>query len=341
MKLQTNNLGPSSGAPSSGSDPKSAQRSLMEAKEYQEVITGPALEDDDLSAPSPAVRQGKDDLPVRQKSTKSIKSAKKRKSWVAPPVAPAPLVQTPVPRPISPDTIRNMSPHMRNGNAFAAEQYRASSPLAVQPLATNYTNYTHEPPQPEVHAQTTDDDRAVSPEGRSSTTAASMVSAMSRQPTNTSSTATPTPVSPLVSRTNSRSVSPIKSSRRGSQSTVETYQPSGSEKQQQQHHQQQPYRPSSEVSRHQYQPHLETIPSQQGVPSLYHPNGSNASIATHVNKKSNRNSVASKKSVQSGMSGAVQGLYGQHEREWRHRQSVLPEELLARGLDDGVFAGLR
>lgn len=311
MKLQTSNLGSSKGAPSTGTDSNTPQRSLMEANEYQEIITGPALEDDDLSAPSPAVRHGKNELPERQKSAKS---AKKRKSWVAPPVAPAPLVQAPSPRPISPDTIRNMSPHMRNGNAFAAEQYRASSPLA--------TNYTHEPPpqqHEEAHAQTTDEEC-------SSSNAPSMVSAMSRQPTN--STSTPTPVSPLLSRTNSPggSVSPVKSfSRRGS---VETYQPSGS------------HRPSID-RHHQYQkPGLETIPSRQGVPSLYHPNSSGAIIATQINR--NRNSVASKRSTQSGMSGAVQGLYGEREREWqRHRQSVLPEELLARGLDDGVFAGLR
>jgi len=291
----------------------------MEANEYQEIITGPALEDDDLSAPYPAVRHGTTEPPERQKSTKT---ANKRKSWVAPPVAPAPLVTAPIPRPISPDTIRNMSPQIRNGNAFAAEQYRASSPLAVQPPAT-MTNYTHEPEQ-EVHAQTAPDNRS---EDRPSTATPSMVSAVSHQPTRTSSTATATatPISPLISRQNSRSISPIKSfSRRGSHSTVETYQPSGSERQQQQQH---TYRSSGESARHQhqYQPQLESIPSQQGVPSLYHPNSSNVTFA----KKTNRNSVASKRSVQSGGS------------EWRHKQSVLPEELLARGLDDGVFAGLR
>lgn len=43
----------------------------------------------------------------------------------------------------------------------------------------------------------------------------------------------------------------------------------------------------------------------------------------------------------SGMSPTVQALYGQHERDWRRSQNVLPEDLVARGLDDGVFAGLR
>lgn len=43
----------------------------------------------------------------------------------------------------------------------------------------------------------------------------------------------------------------------------------------------------------------------------------------------------------SGMSPTVQALYGQHERDWRRSQNVLPEELVARGLDEGVFAGLR
>lgn len=43
----------------------------------------------------------------------------------------------------------------------------------------------------------------------------------------------------------------------------------------------------------------------------------------------------------SGMSPTVQALYGQHERDWRRSQAVLPEELVARGLDEGVFAGLR
>jgi hypothetical protein len=43
----------------------------------------------------------------------------------------------------------------------------------------------------------------------------------------------------------------------------------------------------------------------------------------------------------SGMSPTVQALYGQHERDWRRSQVVLPEELVAKGLDEGVFAGLR
>jgi hypothetical protein len=43
----------------------------------------------------------------------------------------------------------------------------------------------------------------------------------------------------------------------------------------------------------------------------------------------------------SGMSPTVQALYGQHERDWRRSQQVLPEELVAKGLDEGVFAGLR
>jgi hypothetical protein len=41
------------------------------------------------------------------------------------------------------------------------------------------------------------------------------------------------------------------------------------------------------------------------------------------------------------MSPTVQALYGQHERDWRRSQVVLPEDLVARGLDEGVFAGLR
>lgn len=47
------------------------------------------------------------------------------------------------------------------------------------------------------------------------------------------------------------------------------------------------------------------------------------------------------KGTMSGMSPTVQALYGQHERDWRRSQNVLPEELVARGLDEGVFAGLR
>jgi hypothetical protein len=43
----------------------------------------------------------------------------------------------------------------------------------------------------------------------------------------------------------------------------------------------------------------------------------------------------------SGMSPTVQALYGQHERDWRKSQVVMPEDLVARGLDEGVFAGLR
>jgi hypothetical protein len=59
-----------------------------------------------------------------------------------------------------------------------------------------------------------------------------------------------------------------------------------------------------------------------------------ATPAKDVNRRGSRGTL-------SGMSPTVQALYGQHERDWRRSQNVLPEELVARGLDEGVFAGLR
>jgi len=59
-----------------------------------------------------------------------------------------------------------------------------------------------------------------------------------------------------------------------------------------------------------------------------------ATPANDVNRRGSRGTL-------SGMSPTVQALYGQHERDWRRSQNVLPEELVARGLDEGVFAGLR
>lgn len=59
-----------------------------------------------------------------------------------------------------------------------------------------------------------------------------------------------------------------------------------------------------------------------------------AGSSTDVSRRGSRQTL-------SGMSPTVQALYGQHERDWRRSQVVLPEELVARGLDEGVFAGLR
>jgi hypothetical protein len=56
--------------------------------------------------------------------------------------------------------------------------------------------------------------------------------------------------------------------------------------------------------------------------------------STDVSRRGSRQTL-------SGMSPTVQALYGQHERDWRRSQAVLPEDLVARGLDEGVFAGLR
>lgn len=66
------------------------------------------------------------------------------------------------------------------------------------------------------------------------------------------------------------------------------------------------------------------------APLLPIPSGS----STDVSRRGSRQTL-------SGMSPTVQALYGQHERDWRRSQAVLPEDLVARGLDEGVFAGLK
>jgi hypothetical protein len=63
-------------------------------------------------------------------------------------------------------------------------------------------------------------------------------------------------------------------------------------------------------------------------------NASATASTVDVSKRASRQTL-------SGMSPTVQALYGQHERDWRRSQVVMPEELVARGLDEGVFAGLR
>ena len=66
------------------------------------------------------------------------------------------------------------------------------------------------------------------------------------------------------------------------------------------------------------------------APLLPIPSGS----STDVSRRGSRQTL-------SGMSPTVQALYGQHEKDWRRSQAVLPEDLVARGLDEGVFAGLK
>jgi len=92
------------------------------------------------------------------------------------------------------------------------------------------------------------------------------------------------------------------------------------------HQQQQQQHPlSASMSRHS----LHSQATRQ-APLLPIPAGS----STDVSRRGSRQTL-------SGMSPTVQALYGQHERDWRRSQVVLPEDLVARGLDEGVFAGLR
>jgi hypothetical protein len=99
------------------------------------------------------------------------------------------------------------------------------------------------------------------------------------------------------------------------------------------HHQQQNQHPlSPAVSR-------ASLISQASRMAISPPSATNAAAppatpAKDVNRRGSRGTL-------SGMSPTVQALYGQHERDWRRSQNVLPEELVARGLDEGVFAGLR
>lgn len=68
-------------------------------------------------------------------------------------------------------------------------------------------------------------------------------------------------------------------------------------------------------------------------PSALPPNAASAS-SNDVSRRASQQTM-------SGMSPTVQALYGQHERDWRKRQSVKPDDLIAKGLDEGVFAGLK
>jgi hypothetical protein len=101
--------------------------------------------------------------------------------------------------------------------------------------------------------------------------------------------------------------------------------------QSQQHQQQNQHPLSPTVSR-------ASLISQASRMALSPPSADNsappATPAKDVNRRGSRGAL-------SGMSPTVQALYGQHERDWRRSQNVLPEELVARGLDEGVFAGLR
>lgn len=68
---------------------------------------------------------------------------------------------------------------------------------------------------------------------------------------------------------------------------------------------------------------------------------SHASLLSQASRQGPDAGKRASQATMSGMSPTVQALYGQHERDWRQRQSVRQDELVAKGLDEGVFTELR
>lgn len=106
--------------------------------------------------------------------------------------------------------------------------------------------------------------------------------------------------------------------------------------------------PSSNISRqslimpnHQQQQQQHPLSASMSRTSLLSQPPRHTPISVNPYASSNDVSKRGSRQTLSGMSPTVQALYGQHERDWRRSQVVLPEDLVAKGLDEGVFAGLR
>lgn len=235
-----------------------------EPRSDQEIITGPVLQDDPLSAPPPTIRQGKgSDFPIR-----------KQRESTMPAFATSPQAK-------SPPHSRAMSPQIRNGNAFTAQQHRANS---------SHVNSVAGPSNSAL-------DRSAST-ASSNTATQSMVSALSNQPSTRN-------VSPFP--TLDRAVSPQSS-----------------------------YHASTNGSSHPIanpRPDASRQPSYQGI--------SSAAAASQRGESSNGAQPKPSQYTANTMASDARAAYGYTERDPRHRQGVTPDELVARGLDEGVFAGLR
>lgn len=313
--MQTTNLTPASSAPNSGngnrSAPSAGSARSWEANDEQEVITGPTFdEDDSLAAPSPTIRHGRD-------SDAAIRSKRFSKFSVYPNPYPR---QASTIRTVSPEAARALSPQGRtsivsaitNGNGSASSSRRQSlnfsrnqSPHALSPPGT-VTPATYKPT------------------GGSNSTSSGA-----------STPATYHTANPLTSPHNSHAPS-TNLSRQSLPPTQHPAPPPSSNISRQSlilpnhQQQQQQHLSSSSAAANLSRTSLLSQATRQAPPN---PSGPTAS-SKDVSRRGSRQTM-------SGMSPTVQALYGQHERDWRRSQNVLPEDLVARGLDDGVFAGLR
>lgn len=229
--------------------------------EENEIITGPSPEDDELAAPAPTVRHGKQqDVVSRQRKRSSIASFTSAK------------------RGTSPETLRNIAPLVRT----YPESY--SNPASFEP---------HHPHQ--LQQELLPDDIEEEP----------------RKPKSISPPESYVPTgapSGVASVRTSRSSSPIKLHSR--------------------------QRSSSRLS---------ALAALEGQ----------SQISSSPPRRSTRGGRSRRSSVQSGlgprqsqysmssMSNALSQLYTTHEREFKDRQSVHQEDLLARGLENMDFSALR
>ena len=296
--------------PNSGtrSAPSAGSARSWEAGEGQEIITGFTPDDDDsLAAPSPTIPQGRQsDHAIRQKRFSKYS------------VYPNPYTSTI--RTVGPDAARALSPQGRVNNNLAS-------------VVTNGNNSEASSRRQSLNFSRNPSTRASSPPAT--------VTPATYNPTNgTDSTpsgaTTPATFHTANGHNSYQFVSPHTS-----------YTPSVNLS----HYsfaQQPAPPPSSNISRSSL-----ILPNHQQQ-QQQHPSTANVSRASLLSQASRQapsfvSPIAStidvsrrgSRQTTSGLSPTVQALYGQHEREWRRSQNVLPEELVARGLDEGVFAGLK
>jgi hypothetical protein len=340
IKLQTSNLTPANSAPNSGnrSDPNTGSAQSWEPNEEEhEIITGPSLdEDDSLAAPPPTIRQGRE-------SDNAIR--KKRFSKYS--VYPNPFNSTI--RTVSPEAARALSPQGRNGNTNSNSMVSLAKSTNVSPESSTgrqSINFSRNP-----SPQTMSPPGAITPATYKPTGSNSIASGVSTPATyhtatayrHSSSSQTPNqnpspPNSYAHSYAHSYAPTPATMSRQSLLQQQQTTHPA-------------PPPPSSNISRsslilptHQQQQQQHPLSPTVSRASLISQAsrmaaGPPAAVSTATpNKDVGRRGS---RATLSGMSPTVQALYGQHERDWRRSQQVLPEELVAKGLDEGVFAGLR
>lgn len=317
MKLQTTNLTPNNSAPSSGnrSAPSAGSAQSWEPSDEQEIITGASQEDDDdLAAPSPVVRHGakEDEIAIRNKRFSKFSVYPNPVSATIRTVGPdrnlSPQGRTPQPIPSIATTATSSRRSSKRSSTVSSPNFsRNPSPHAISPPGTvTLATYKH-----------------VSATGSSTSSGASTPATYHTAVPSRISPQTSYPPSANLSRHSFSQPAPPNSHNPSRQSLILPHY----QQQQQQH------------------PH-------RGSASTYHTarmsQMSQASLLSHATRQAPLTNGAGKdvsrrgsQQAMSGMSPTVQALYGQHERDWRKRQSVEPGDLVARGLDEGVFAGLR